>query len=348
MTSFLKYAANFGRVVDIETFVEKVPQTQINSAFACAEPKLRKFIESFVDLEGIRIQLSFVENDQINARAVRCPNGEYGIIIFMGYVYFLAGVIARSIDAKMLDLNLTGRPTPLHRILDLPEYMNVDAELEGDHWAVSAFDDDKGQFYPVFETALYWLVGHELTHILHGHHDERIRARLHVIEATDLLKESITYSKAMEIDADCGAASVVFMLYVLHKNGHEPDGKLSLYIVTLASLIALTVLLIGNGGNDKEVLTHPTNRLRRELLSMNIVLCAKSFEWSTDDDFRPMKIAEHDNFSTFMAGLGLGFKKAAPNWATKIDDSNFLEINTLVDELDVLIGARRRFPKPHY
>jgi hypothetical protein len=348
MSIFEDVVAEFGKSFPSDEYRQLTGHTKINSYVLTAESLLRQFLKEFEELEGVKIEFAIVDSADVNACAFSTSHGKYGIIICLGYVYFLAGVLARAIEGNVLDAHLVGRLVNLHNEKDVPRQIDIDAEMRGEHWASADFDDPQQQFFPVFHTALSWLMGHELTHILHGHCDAYAHAGLHLNEAVASISEPINYSKSMEIDADCGATFCTFMMFMLTKNGLEEEGKVALYIFSLSCMIGLTVLLIGNGGKDIETDSHPRNLLRRSLMVKNIRSAAVNLNWNSADDYLAINVADTANWSVFMSGLGLGFIKSLENWGNTVDPAIFAEINAEADLLDIQTGGRRRFPKPEY
>jgi hypothetical protein len=153
------------------------------------------------------VHVDFVLNGNINALAFRSGD-QYFIGIYTGTIFMLNSMIGRMLsDARLFlyagDAGL--ERTDLEPLTDYTPNADVMYQKRG----LFAPKDKARRDYAAFlqHHAIMFLVGHELTHILHGHVDylsvkrgAKITAELALLDSTD--EEELLERQCLEFDAD--------------------------------------------------------------------------------------------------------------------------------------------------
>ncbi len=153
------------------------------------------------------VHVDFVLNGKINAVAFR-SHGYYFIGIYTGTLFMLRSVIGRMLSDARLFLYAGDAKSEKDDLGPLPSYV-PDAEVMYKKVALSTPRDRRRRDYVAFlqDQAIMFLVGHELTHILHGHIDylraKRGQRFTDELEWLDYGNEEERLERhCMEVDAD--------------------------------------------------------------------------------------------------------------------------------------------------
>jgi hypothetical protein len=173
------------------------------------------------------IHLDFILNGKINALAFR-SHDRYFIGIYTGTLFMLRSVIGRMLSDARLFRFAGDAKSERDDLGPLTGYV-PDAEVMYKKEALSTPRDRARRDYAAFlqDQALLFLIGHELTHILHGHIDylrtkrgEKVTVELEWLGDTD--EEGRLERQCMEVDADRRSiASRIDSMRVGLKSGME-------------------------------------------------------------------------------------------------------------------------------